>query len=802
MAWPVGVCHMSSFAESAPVIRFGSCACDLRSGELRRQGRTVRLTEQSRLLLVALLEKPGELVTRKELEERLWPGQDFGDFSDGLNTAINKLRLALKDSASHPRYIETFPRRGYRFIAQIENEAAPEPPRPFPPRGVTTAPVAIAAAVVGAAGPLPGGAAVTEPASGSDRTQPAELAARPAAAHAAIAWPAPVYPPQPASTRTAPQTVSDASRGAGREESWGESAAAWQAGRSRRRGLELAVTGFAAAAGLFAVWWFNPAPAPRVTGVERITFSGKVDTPVKPVSDGSGVYYIARNGDHWDLMQTAPGKGDGNRILAPVNSALVMDASPAGLMLGTFIRRGDEVQLWSAPTANAAATRLGNIHADAAAYSPDGKHIAYVHEHALWIVDADGANARKLTDLAAPAGWLAWSPDGRRLRFTFGALFGSAANSIWEESSQGGSPRQILPGRSQAESDCCGTWTADGRYFIFTSNRGGGMNLWALREEGSGLRRHPAGPFQLTAGPDMPFGGIPSVDGQRVFFYNGDFRNELERLDAKTAQWTPLLTGASAMHVSYSHDGGSMAFIDTQNHALFRSRADGAGERMELAPASLIPVFPRWSPDGRWVMFSGRAPDHTMQVFVVATEGGQPEPLLPGGAGLRDADWSGDGQRVVLVQNMAGTDESEELLLVDFATRRAQAIPGSGHMSASRWSPNGRYISATSDDQTQLKLWDVATGQWRTIATGAALGIALWSPDSRYLYYQDLLGPGEAVWRYEVARGRIGRVADFSEVLHAGVSRCALVGITPDGSPIVGFNRSALDLYAARVTWP
>src|SRR5579864_1844219 len=101
------------------LVRFAEYEADLRSGELRRQGQRLRLQEKPFQVLVALVSRPGEVVTREELRQSLWPADTFVDFEHGLNTAVNKVREALRDSASDPRFIETLPRRGYRFIGQI-----------------------------------------------------------------------------------------------------------------------------------------------------------------------------------------------------------------------------------------------------------------------------------------------------------------------------------------------------------------------------------------------------------------------------------------------------------------------------------------------------------------------------------------------------------------------------------------------------------------------------------------------------------------------------------------------------------
>ncbi len=102
------------------IARFGPFEADLRTGELRRAGRTIELQELPFRILAALLERPGELVTREELHQSAWPDGVFVDFEHGLNKAVNKIRRALDDRADEPRFVATLPGRGYRFIAEVE----------------------------------------------------------------------------------------------------------------------------------------------------------------------------------------------------------------------------------------------------------------------------------------------------------------------------------------------------------------------------------------------------------------------------------------------------------------------------------------------------------------------------------------------------------------------------------------------------------------------------------------------------------------------------------------------------------
>ncbi|MGC2322456.1 MAG: tetratricopeptide repeat protein [Terriglobales bacterium] len=112
------------------VVRFGTYEVSLQSGEVRKAGVKIRVQQQPMKLLEILLERPGEVVTREELRNRVWPNETFGDFDQALNIAIGKLRSALGDSAENPRFIETLPKRGYRFLGEVSVDGDARPTRP------------------------------------------------------------------------------------------------------------------------------------------------------------------------------------------------------------------------------------------------------------------------------------------------------------------------------------------------------------------------------------------------------------------------------------------------------------------------------------------------------------------------------------------------------------------------------------------------------------------------------------------------------------------------------------------------
>src|ERR1700686_4106405 len=118
---PVAVeVEMEKVCPSQETIRFGGFEVDLRIGEVRKHGFKIRLQDQPFHILQILLEHPGELVSREELQRQVWPADTFVDFEKGLNNAVKKLRDALGDSPEHPRFIETLSKRGYRFMGPVE----------------------------------------------------------------------------------------------------------------------------------------------------------------------------------------------------------------------------------------------------------------------------------------------------------------------------------------------------------------------------------------------------------------------------------------------------------------------------------------------------------------------------------------------------------------------------------------------------------------------------------------------------------------------------------------------------------
>ncbi|MCP5118006.1 MAG: hypothetical protein GY953_44895, partial [bacterium] len=142
---------MANEVQPRQPVRFGAFEADFQARELRKRGLRIRLQEHPFRLLAILLERPGEVVTREEIQKRLFPEDTFVEFDHSVNTAIQKIRQALGDSATHPRFVETLPRRGYRFVAPVEGILAEQPPPPAKHRRPVLVVVVVAVALLAAA---------------------------------------------------------------------------------------------------------------------------------------------------------------------------------------------------------------------------------------------------------------------------------------------------------------------------------------------------------------------------------------------------------------------------------------------------------------------------------------------------------------------------------------------------------------------------------------------------------------------------------------------------------------------------
>ena len=348
----------------------------------------------------------------------------------------------------------------------------------------------------------------------------------------------------------------------------------------------------------FAYFWLRPAPAPKVSNYVQLTHDGQQKSLIG--TEGSRLYLWLTSRDYQGMAEMSSSGGEPRRMsILPSANMIPLALSPDGTELLVVDGHGTPPTgpLWSVPMLGGSPRRLGDIEAYGAAWSPDGKAVAYFYDSHLFVAKADGTESRKLLTVnGADFAWgglvaiAAWSPGGAHLRFGAAEEPGGVS-FLWEVSIDGTGLHRLLPGwNSPPNRECCGKWTADGKYFLFLS-RG---QIWALPRKAGVLRSDPK-PIQLTFSPMALSPPIPSTDGKKLFVVVRTDRGELTRYDLKSGRFEPFLGGISAEYVSFSKDGQWVAYVSYPEGTLWRSRADGS-ERLQLTypPSQVLnPAGPR-----------------------------------------------------------------------------------------------------------------------------------------------------------------------------------------------------------------
>jgi Tol biopolymer transport system component len=476
----------------------------------------------------------------------------------------------------------------------------------------------------------------------------------------------------------------------------------------------------------------------------------------------------------------------------------IYDISPNGSEILVTSDQGPEgdTPLRVIPTVGGSPRTLGIV-ADDASWSPDGSKIVYAERNDLFVASSDGSGSRKLVTASGSANSPRWSPDGARVRFT---VFDSQqpAFMLWEVSADGTNLHRLLPGWRNPPGECCGIWTADGRYFIFGEvPLSGEENLWAIREATGLFRKTHHAPDQLTRGPMLFAGSVPGKDGKTIFAVGTQRRGELVRYDAKSHLFVPYLSGISAYFVDSSRDGAWVTYVSYPELTLWRSKPDGT-ERLQLSFPPMQVLVPRWAPNGKRIAFMGAPPGKpfAFKIYLVSAEGGAPKQLIPGEGDEADPQWSPDGNQLLFGRwrwVLAGT-ETVSLRLLDLRTNQLSTVPGSEGLWSPRWSRDGRHAAAL-DLKGNLMLFDLKTQKREQLATGDVDEFN-WSRDGKYIYFNGG-GPeiAGAVLRLGIGDRKVERIASTKGLqLTGGLG--TYLGLAPDDSPLLLRDRSIQEIYA------
>ena len=735
------------------VVRFKDFEADLRTCELRKRGLRVRLPEQPFQILTMLLEQPGELVTREELQKRLWPADTFVEVDLSLNAAVRKLRQALGDDAESPRYIETLPRRGYRFIAPVD--------------GITT-------------GPKP----LIEAEFDGEMIRRGLPSRRPSSPGEAV--PAQQGNPEGVPLQPSPGDVREPLR------------SQWHLRLPALLGMGLV--------GLTAAWFAThrtppprPEPKPR-----RLTANpaGNPATHAHISPDGKYLAYADQRGIQLQLIDT----GETRTISQPQGAGHgVTDWWPVGwfpdwtkLLAQATSLGAEHSSIWVVSILGGAPRE---IHQGGFAWSvsPDGALIAFTSSRLhsdIWLMGPDGEEPRKIVTANEEESikGVVWSPDSRRIvyeRFRFEPA--GPRRDIETRDLKGGQPSVVLSNPKLATAFGGGFWwLPDGRMILTDYPRNvpdsigerapalclADMNLWEIKVEAASGKA--AGkPRRITNWTDFSLESPnASADGKRLVFgrvsaqrdaYVGELDRGRTHLKAPPRRLT--LDERNDWPTAWTPDSKAVLFHSDRsgNRHIYKQALDQeSAESLVATPQE--DLLPRLSADGAWIIYQSSAKQEDIgtsapsQLRRVPVSGGRSQPVLTlhGWVDYRCA-------RAPATLCLLGeqTEDQKQLLFIAFdpvkgrgrEVARIATNPGSQY----NWdlSPDGSQIAEAIPGENRIRLLPVRGGQPRDIVINGWSDFNAgpdWAPDGKGFYvssssprgatllHVDLKGNVNALW--------------------------------------------------------
>jgi serine/threonine protein kinase/Tol biopolymer transport system component len=510
------------------------------------------------------------------------------------------------------------------------------------------------------------------------------------------------------------------------------------------------------------IWIFAPVSPPRISGAKQITNDGLPKLTL--LTDGSRLYFTEAPPTRTAIAQVSVNGGETAPIDVPFPNPIVTDVSSERselLVQQTALEQLDDL-FWSVPVPAGSPRSLG-VSAHDANWAPDGKLI-FAKENDIYIAENNGANPRKIATASHQMGCLSLSPDGSRIGFSVEDRINQTF-TLWQVRTDGSGMHQILPGWNNPPSEACGTWTPDGRYYLFQSTRDGASNIWIMPDQPPWWRKVSPEPVQLTTGPLQFSNPVPSRDGKKLFVVGVQQRAELVRYDQRSGDFVPYLGGISAGHVDFSRDAQWMTYVSIPDGTLWRSKLDGSS-RLQLTYPPMRTGLPHWSPDGQQIAFAGTLPGKPWKVYLISKDGGSPQSLTSTHEEIQEADptWSPDGNTLAFGRSGLHSDPTV-IELFDVRTRQVSQLPGSQGFFGPRWSPDGRYIIALSQDGNKLMLYAVKDQKWRQLEIKLdSFGYLAWSHDSAYVYFDTVLRSDSGYYRVRISDAKLEKLADFRKI--------------------------------------
>ena len=545
-----------------------------------------------------------------------------------------------------------------------------------------------------------------------------------------------------------------------------------------------------------AVWYALPTPQPALLGTKQLSYDRHEKDNL--VTDGSRLYFAETRMYKMAVLQISVKGGEASELPFPVAAVHAVSPDRTNLLVTGFTPGVGETGVWTMPIPAGSPRKLGDIQAKDAEWSPDGTKLVYVYGSDLFVSKSDGSGVKKLFTAAGAALTPTFSPDGRRIRFTIYDLAHNTSQ-IWEINSDGSDAHALLAGWHTPPSECCGRWTADGRYFLFQSTMA--SDLWVLQEGSRWPWQKKPEPTRLTTGPLSYQHAVPSADGRKIYAVGTLQRGELVRYDFAAKQFVPVGPGNPVGEAAFSPDGTWVAWILYPGGTLWRSRIDGS-ERQQLSFAPKQAFLPRFSPDGKTIAYVSSELGKPWKIFLVPAQGGAAQELIPSDTQNEiDVGWSADGKQVIFGRVAEQSRrEPVNIQVYDLPSGRLQMLPGSENLFSPRWSPDGKYIAALTADSATLMLYDLAKQSWSKwiTSTDGNVSFPSWSKDSRHIFYAThmeyrKIAVGETTSQF---------VTNFKDLRLFATRWGTWSGLAPDDSPLFVRDISEHEIYELDVKLP
>lgn len=550
--------------------------------------------------------------------------------------------------------------------------------------------------------------------------------------------------------------------------------------------------------GLLAVHSLTAPLQIQFTGIDQLTDDGTSKSGL--VTDGERVYFGEQRDGRVVLAEVPVAGGQVRLIPTPFIDAYPQSVSPDGKELLVLDREGEEEEraLWIVPTETGSPRRVGAVFCHSAAWSPDGRSIAYASGKGIYLTRDEGATSQEVRGFAQVPRLLHWSPDGKRLRFDL-VDGGAGQFSLWDLTFSNEDEPQVaslIPIHISFNRNLTSLVMADDAgHSFFSLDSPSDNRIWFL-ERPWGMFSSQFAPIEL--GDQLAGISALALDrsARTLFVLSGVVSDtELLRLDPMTHDFVPFLPGTSAAYVDFSRDGRWIAYVGPGNQSLWISRADDS-QKHEIDIQATEIELPRWSPDGRSIAFMARRPDRPWRIFIVPAAGGTPKEASTGFDNQGAPTWSPDGRWLVY-----GNVNCEEfgtcaIHKIDLSTGKELTVPGSQGMGTARWSPDGRYMAALFMERRQVYLLDLATAKWRKLADEMNGNDLSWSADSRYVYASRASGEKPEILRISVNDGKVESAVDLSAFNNLAGHVDTWFALAPDGSVIFMRWLGQTEIYA------